>query len=58
MSLRQINEHINLLVTYKPVMQGRGVIGVEFSIQKKTPPEELEQETKKAEIKQRLDELM
>ncbi len=58
LSLRQINEHTNLLVTYKPVMQGRGVIGIEFSIQTKTPPEELEQETKKAEIKQRLDELM
>lgn len=58
LSLRQINEHTNLLVTYEPVMQGRAVVGVEFKIQSKIPPEELEKETKKAEMKQRLDELM
>jgi len=58
LSLRQINEHTNLLVTYEPVMQGRAVVGIEFKIQSKTPPEELEKETKKAEMKQRLDELM
>lgn len=58
LSLRQINEHTNLSVTYEPVMQGRAVIGIEFSIQTKTPPEALEKESKKAEIKQRLDELM
>ena len=58
LSLRQINEHTNLLVTYEPVMQGRAVVGIEFKIQSKTPPEELEKETKKVEMKQRLDELM
>lgn len=58
LSLRQINEHTNLIVTYEPVMQGRAVVGIEFRIQSKTPPNELEKETKKAEMKQRLDELM
>lgn len=58
LSLRQINEHTNLSVTYEPVMQGRAVIGIEFSIHTKTPPEELEKESKKAEIRQHLDELM
>ena len=38
-------------------MQGRAVIGIEFRIQLKTQPEELEKETKKAEMRQRLDEL-
>ena len=57
LSLRQINEHTNLTVTYEPVMQGRAVVGLEFKIQTKTPPEELEKETRKAEMKQRLDEI-
>jgi plasmid replication initiation protein len=58
LSLRQINEHTNLSVMYEPVMQGRAVVGIEFKIQSKIPPEELEKETKKAEMKQRLEELM
>ena len=58
LSLKQINEHTNLVVSYEPVMQGRAVIGLVFHIQTKTPPEELEKEIKKAEMKQRLDELM
>ncbi len=36
LSLRQINEHTNLTVTYEPVLQGRAVIGIEFRIQLKT----------------------
>lgn len=58
LSLRQINEHTSLTITYEPVMQGRAVIGLTFYIESKTPPDELERETKKAEMKQRLDELM
>ncbi|MBD2703388.1 replication initiation protein [Spirosoma sp. BT702] len=58
LSLRQINEHTNLQVSYEPLMQGRAVIGLVFSIQTKAAPEELEKETKKAEIRQRLDELL
>ncbi len=58
LSLRQINEHTNLNVTYEPVMQGRAVVGIEFHILTKIPPEELEKENKRAEMKQRLDELM
>ncbi|MCY7357852.1 MAG: replication initiation protein [Rudanella sp.] len=58
LSLRQINEHTNMMVTYEPVKQGRAVVGFEFRIQSKTPPGELEKETKKVEMKQRLDELM
>lgn len=58
LSLRQINEHTNLTVMYEPVMQGRAVVGIEFKIQLKTPPKELEKEAKKAEMRQRLDELL
>ncbi|CAN5293383.1 hypothetical protein BH09BAC4_BH09BAC4_06720 [soil metagenome] len=58
LSLKQINEHTNLSVSYEPVMQGRAVVGIEFAIHSKTPPEEQEKETKKAEMRQRLEELL
>lgn len=58
LSLRQINEHTNLSVSYEPVMQGRAVVGIEFKIQTKDTPAEQEQEARKAALKQQLDEVM
>ena len=58
LSIRQINEHTNLTITYEPVMLGRAVSGIEFTIKTKTPPEELEKELKKIDLRQQLDELM
>jgi hypothetical protein len=58
LSLRQINQHTSLTVSYEPVMQGRAVIGLTFRIESKTPPDKVEEENKKAEMKLRLDDLM
>ncbi|GAB3182448.1 replication initiation protein [Telluribacter humicola] len=55
LSLEQINEHTSLSVTYVPMMKGRATIGIEFRIQSKILPEELEKEEKKEEMNQRLE---
>lgn len=58
LSLRQINEHTNLEVTYEPILRGRAVIAIEFRISTRTPPEEVEIDNRKIELRQQLDELM
>lgn len=58
LSLRQINEHTNLEVAYEPILRGRAVIAIEFRIKTKTPPEEVEIDNRKAELRQHFDELM
>lgn len=55
LSLSQINEHTNLEVTYEPMMKGRATVGIEFKILTKASPEKQEEESKKAEMTQRLD---
>ncbi|GAB3570701.1 hypothetical protein GCM10027578_27550 [Spirosoma luteolum] len=58
LALRQINELTSLSVTYTPSMQGRAVVGLTFHIQNKPSSDKLEKDAKRAEMKQRLDELM
>ncbi len=58
LSLRQINEHTSLTVTYEPILRGRAVISLEFKIKEDTPPKELEIDNRKAELRQHFDELM
>jgi plasmid replication initiation protein len=58
LSLKQINEHTSLNVSYVPTVQGRAVVGLEFIVDSKNPPEKIEIDERRAMMRQRHEELM